>query len=152
MAEQESIRCMQLPLVNLQLLVPNSAVAEIIGYTHPEADYAGDGWYDGQISWRGVLVPVVSVEKMCDQGSAEPGPRSRIAIIYNPSGDNDLPYLGIILQDIPRAYLAEEERMQDVIEAPGCDYLQGRADIMIEQLVIPDLDAIASAIKQRLTQ
>ena len=71
MAESESIRCMQMPLNNWQLLLPNSAVAEIIGYTTPESANQGSGWYDGKISWRGVLVPVVSLEKMCELDAAE---------------------------------------------------------------------------------
>lgn len=150
MAELESIRCMQLPLVNLQLLIPNSAVAEIIGYAQPSEKFAGSGWYDGLISWRGVLVPVVCLEQMCQQESREPGPRSRIAIVYNPSGDDDLPYIGLILQDIPRAYLAERDRMQEAVGNPNCDYLLGHADKMMEQLVLPNMDAIMVAVKQRL--
>ncbi|MDJ0832015.1 MAG: chemotaxis protein CheW [Gammaproteobacteria bacterium] len=149
MAEIESIRCMQLPLHNQQLLLPNSAVAEIIGYTSPEAAHQGSGWYDGKISWRGVLVPVVSVEKMCGMETAESGHRTRIAIIYNPNGDQSLPYLGLILKDIPRAYLAEPERLQAMQATANCDYLLGQADAMFEQLYIPDLDAIIEATKQR---
>ena len=148
MAEQNSIRCIQLPLVDWQLLLPNSVVAEIIGYSKPEQH--GAGWYDGLLSWRGAFVPIVSIEGMCQRQQPETGSRTRIAIIYNLSGDEDLPYVGIILQDIPRAYLAEADRMQDFSATPECEYLLGRADLMIDQLMIPDLDAIMLAVKQRL--
>lgn len=148
MAENASIRCMQLPLVDMQLLLPNSSVAEIIGYTEPEV--AGSDWYDGKISWRGVMVPVVSIEKMCQSQSVEPGPRSRIAIIYNLDGGDDLPYFGIILQDIPRAYLAEEERLIQSMEQLECEFLSTRADALMDQLYIPDLESIISSLKQRL--
>ncbi|MCK4710421.1 MAG: chemotaxis protein CheW [Gammaproteobacteria bacterium] len=148
MAEQESIRCIQLPLVDWQLILPNSTVAEIIAYSKPEQP--GEDWYDGLLSWRGVMVPVVSIEGMCQRNQQEPGHRSRTAIIYNLSGDKKLPYIGVILQDIPRAYLAEEDRMQSVAASPECEFLIGRADIMLEQLMIPDLDAIMAAVKQRL--
>ncbi len=150
MAEELSIRCMQLPLMNMQLLLPNSSVAEIIGYTEPETADQGEGWYDGRISWRGVMVPVVSVEKMCQSESVASGPRSRIAIVYNLNGDEDLPYFGIILQDIPRAYLAENDRMLEGFSELDCEYLSTRADAMLENLFIPDLDAIVSSIKSRL--
>ena len=152
MAESESIRCMQMPLNNWQLLLPNSAVAEIIGYTTPESANQGSGWYDGKISWRGVLVPVVSLEKMCELDAAETGHRTRIAIIYNPSGDDALPYIGLILQDIPRAYLAEPERLQEMQASASCNYLIGQADAMFEHLYIPDLDAISDAIKNISSQ
>ena len=150
MAEQNSIRCIQLPIVGWQLIVPNVAVAEIIAYTRPEKE--GDGWYDGTLIWRGAMVPIISVEKMCQREFTEPGSRSRIAIIYNLSGDEDLPYIGVILQDIPRAYLAEEDQMQSVVSKSECEFIYGRADIMLEQLMVPDLDAIMAAVKQKINQ
>lgn len=148
MAEQEPIRCIQLPLIDWQLILPNSTVAEVIAYSKPEQP--GEDWFDGLLSWRGVLVPIVSIEAMCGRESAEPGARSRIAILYNLSSSKKNPYFGIILQDIPRAYLAEESRMQSVSGSSECPYLIGRADMLLEQLMIPDLDAIMAAVKKRL--
>ncbi len=148
MSEQNSIRCIQLPLVDWQLILPNVAVAEIIAYTPPEQ--TGEDWYDGLLIWRGAMVPIISVEKMCKREFSEPGSRTRIAIIYNLSGDKDLPYVGIILQDIPRAYLAEEDRMQSVVSSSECEFIFGRADIMLDQLMVPDLDAIMAAVKQKI--
>ena len=151
MAEDNSIRCMQLPLHHLHLLLPNSAVAEIIGYTEPEPAYRSEGWFDGRIAWRGVMVPVISFEKLCGMPAVEPGSRSRVAIVYNHTSQNEsIPYLGIILQDIPRAYLAEKERMLGGMEKTECDYVACRADPMLEDLVIPDLDAILHSLQRRL--
>lgn len=150
MAENTSIRCMQLPLLDMSLLLPNSAVAEIIGYFAPEEGNEGSDWYDGKITWRGVIVPIVSVEKMCQSASAAPGPRSRIAVLYDLTGDEDMPYFGIILQDIPRAYLAEAERLIDSNIALDCEYLITPADAMIDRLYIPNLDAILASLKNRL--
>jgi chemosensory pili system protein ChpC len=150
MADNDSIRCMQLPLLNMQLLLPNSAVAEIIGYSEPVIGEEGSDWYDGRISWRGVMVPVISVEKMCQGQSQNPGPRTRIAVVYNLNGDEDLPYLGIILQDIPRAYLAEPERMIESSLATDCAYLSTQADAMIDNMYIPDMDAIVASLKEKI--
>lgn len=152
MTEEIAIRCMQLPLLNLQLLLPNSAVAEIIGYMSPEEEYVGTDWFDGLIAWRGVMVPVVSVEQMCQMEAIEPGPRSRIAILYNPKGDDSLPYVGLILKDIPRAYLAEDDRLMEAVDSLDCDYLLSHVDAMIDELMIPDLDAIVEAVRQRTNQ
>jgi chemosensory pili system protein ChpC len=148
MAEQDSIRCIQLPLLNIQLLLPNAVVAEIISYVRPEQ--SGDDWLDGVMIWRGVSVPVVSVEKMCQQDYNEPGVRSRIAVIYNLFNDDEMPYLGIIMQDIPRAYLAEEDRMPAQTNEAGCEFLHGQADVMNSEMMIPNLDAIMRAAKQKL--
>lgn len=150
MTENTEIRCMQLPLSDMQLLLPNSAVAEIIGYTLPEKTDQTSDWYHGLIEWRGVSVPVISVEELCEMEAIQPGARTRVAVIYNPEKDNTVPYIGLILQDIPRAYLAEQERLSTTgVISSDCKYLLSRLDVMIDNLSIPDLDAIVGAIKQR---
>jgi chemosensory pili system protein ChpC len=145
---EDPIRCMQLPLDGLQILVPNAVVAEIIGYAEPEHPGEEAG-LRGEIHWRGVMVPVVSVEELCGLPQAEPGPRSRIAIIYQPDGDSELPYLGIILRDIPRGYLADEGRMQLLLDGHDCPYLLGRADPMLDHLMVPDLDALFDVVRRQ---
>lgn len=147
--EQEAIRCMQLPLEGLQILVPNAAVAEVIGYAEPEQPGEESGLC-GAIHWRGVMVPVISVEALCGLSVAEPGPRSRIVIIYHPDGDKRIPYLGIVLRDIPRGYLADESRMQLLFDGHDCPYLLGRADPMLDHLMVPDLDALFARAREGL--
>lgn len=142
-----SVRCMLLPLNSLNLLVPNSAVAEIIGYTRPRALDGCSEWFPGVVSWRGIYVPVAVVEQMCGVASAGVGPRTRIAIIYNPGKDPDLPYLGIHMQDIPRAYLADPDSTESGSSEGLSKYLLTRVDAEEQARVIPDLDKIFAAIR-----
>ena len=51
-----SVRCMLLPLTSLNLLIPNSAVAEIIGYSQPRALANCSDWFAGVVLWRGVYL------------------------------------------------------------------------------------------------
>ena len=69
-----SVRCMLLPLTSLNLLVPNSAVSEIIGYSTPRPLDNCSDWFAGVVLWRGVYVPVVAVEQLCDIAAASIGP------------------------------------------------------------------------------
>jgi chemosensory pili system protein ChpC len=149
---QTSVRCMLLPLKSLNLLVPNSAVAEIIGYSAPRELEGSSDWFQGVVLWRGVYVPVVAVEEMCGAGSAEVRPRARIAIIYNPQGDSDLPYLGIHIQDIPRAYLAEAETTISGGDEGLSEYLITRVDDEELARAIPNLDRIIAALKQEYSE
>ena len=147
----EAIRCMLLPLSSINLLIPNSAVAEIISYSPPRAIPDSSEWFPGVVLWRGVHVPVVSVEEMCSLDPAMIGPRSRVAIIYNPEKDADLPYLGIQIQDIPRAYLAETEKMESGSGDGLSQYLQSNVDEPQFARVIPNLDRIIAALKTEYT-
>ena len=142
-----SVRCMLLPLTSLNLLIPNSAVAEIIGYSTPRALPDSSDWFAGVVLWRGVYVPVVAVEQMCNVGTAQVGPRARIAIVYNPEKDPQLPYLGIHMQDIPRAYLAEADSTLAGSDEDLSPYLVTRVDDEQLQRVIPDVDRIIADLK-----
>lgn len=143
----KSIRCMLMPLSSINLVIPNSAVAEIIGYSTPLSVPDTSDWFLGVVMWRGVFIPVVSVEEMCAIDSVHIGSRSRIGIIYNPEKDPDLPYLGIHIQDIPRAYLAEIDEMEAGTDDGLGEYLLSRMDDDDRARVIPDLDRIIEKLK-----
>jgi chemosensory pili system protein ChpC len=142
-----SVRCMLLPLTSLNLLIPNSAVAEIIGYSTPRQLSDTSDWFAGVVLWRGVYIPVVAVEQMCNLDIARIGPRGRIAIIYNPEKDPELPYLGIHMQDIPRAYLAETDSIESGGDEGLSEYLLTRVDDEQLARVIPDVDKIIADLK-----
>lgn len=147
-----SVRCMLLPLTSLNLLIPNSAVAEIIGYSTPRRLPDSSDWFGGIVLWRGVYIPVVAVEQMCGVAAPQVGPRTRIAIIYNPEKDPELPYLGIHMQDIPRAYLAEAESMESGSDEDLSPYLISRVDDEQLKRVIPNLDRIIEDLKLEFSQ
>ncbi len=142
-----SVRCMLLPLVSVNLVIPNSAVAEIIGYSTPTKVPDTSDWFLGVVLWRGVYIPVVSVEVMCASDGINIGPRARIGILYNPEKDSDLPYLGIHIQDIPRAYLADSAKLETGNDDGLNQYLLSRVDEDHQARVIPDLDRIIGDLK-----
>ncbi|MFT5657855.1 MAG: chemosensory pili system protein ChpC [Gammaproteobacteria bacterium] len=150
-AANQSIRCMILPLASINMVVPNSAVAEIIGYSVPKKLADCSDWFGGVVLWRGVYVPVVAVEEMCSIDIALAGPRARIAILYNPNKDESLPYFGIHMQDIPRAYLAESGRMESRSDAMLGEYLISHVDEEHFARAIPNFDAIIADLKRELS-
>ena len=147
----EAIRCMLLPLSSINLLIPNSAVAEIIGYSIPRSLPDSSEWFPGVVLWRGVYVPVVTIEALCSLDPALAGPRSRVAVIYNPEKDAELPYLGIHIQDIPRAYLAESEKMESGSDDGLSEYLHSNVDDQQFARFIPNLDKVIAALKVEYT-
>jgi chemosensory pili system protein ChpC len=143
---------MLLPLSSLNLVIPNSGVAEIIGYSNPRPVPDTSDWFLGVVSWRGVDIPVVSLEEMCAIDSVHVGPRARIGILYNPEKDPDMPYLGIHMQDIPRAYLAESDKMEAGSDDGLSQYLLSRVDEDHQARAIPDLDRIIGELKIEYNQ
>ena len=148
MSEAHAIRCMLLPLTGINLLLPNSAVAEVIAYPMPRKLENTSDWFTGVALWRGIYVPVVEVEQMCRLGVANSSHRARLAVLYNPEADESLPYLGIHIQDIPRAYLAESATIKAASEMDVEPYLKCRVDDESLYRAIPDLDAIIADLKK----
>ncbi len=89
---------------------------------------------------------------MCSIDAPIVGARSRIAIIYNPEKDAELPYLGIHIQDIPRAYLAEPDKMESGSDDGLSQYLLSNVDDDHLARFIPNLDNIIADLKVEYTQ
>jgi chemosensory pili system protein ChpC len=136
----------------MKLLIPNSAVAEIIGYSTPRPLSDSSAWFPGVVLWRGVYIPVVEVEKLCHLGAAQVGPRTRIAIIYNPEKDSEMPYIGIHMQDIPRAFLAEADSLKAGSDVELCPYLLTRVGDEEPGRFIADFDKIIADLKLEFNQ
>jgi chemosensory pili system protein ChpC len=150
--QSTSVRCMLLPLTSINLLIPNAAVAEIIGYSTPRQLSDSSAWFPGVVLWRGVYVPVVEVEKLCNLGAAQVGPRTRIAIIYNPEKDSEMPYIGIHMRDIPRAFLAEADSLKAGSNVGLSPYLLTRVGDEQPARVIADFDKIIADLKLEFNQ
>lgn len=136
-----------------RVILPNTAVAEIIPYFKPEAlsDAIGKNapeWLLGMISWRGISVPLISVETIFGSSYEEQSKRSSIAII-NAAGDAaDAPYFAIVTQGIPRLLqvsattLSAIDETGDNNKAIAC-HVVFDGDVAI----IPDMDEIEAMLK-----
>lgn len=144
MQENEAIRCMKLPLAEDWLLLPNVSVAEVIAFVEPkELNQDEASCLIGNIDWRGVSVPVLSFEKACLLTEKEDSIRDRIAIIYNPNGDEKKPYVGVKLIDIPRSFRAETDNLiEEEISPEQKQLIKFQLSFEEQRLFVPDLDAL----------
>jgi chemosensory pili system protein ChpC len=91
-----------LPLSDRHLLLPNVAVAELIDYQDCSADSDAPEWYLGPISWRQLSLPLLSFEAAC-AGRTRVGGRARIVVLNALGGRNDLKFMALLIQGIPRS-------------------------------------------------
>lgn len=141
-SQNEVIRCMLLPLAEDALLLPNVSVAEVIAYVEP-TNKTENNYVIGSIDWRGATVPIVSFESLCDLVNKENSIRDRIAIIYNPEGDVNKPYLGIKLVDIPKSFRAETDHLiEEAITIEQQEFITNQLIDDEKRIFIPNLDAM----------
>lgn len=143
------VRCLQLQLRGLSLLVPNTTVAEVSGYLPPEPMAQAPEWLLGTVLWRGASVPLVSYELMLGRDNTMHSQHRRIVIMNTIRTDSLLPFVAIEVQGIPRLIhisedmlsLREEERENPPMVA---------SDVMFEgkNNIIPDLAVIEKMLLQ----
>ncbi len=115
MATPANIPSLLIPMWGEPLLVPNTAVAEVIGYVDPEGD--PEGSFLGTIYWRGLHVPVINLEETMPPVEALRR-SARIAIFNTVSGNKKNPFIAVLVNGIPRLSHISESDLRYASEEP----------------------------------
>ena len=99
--QRSSLTGLLLPLGDRTLVLPNVAVAELIGERAFVCERHEPSWHMGWIDWRQQCLPLIGFEAACG-GETPCGERARI-VVLNALGDTGLRYLAVLLQGIPRS-------------------------------------------------
>jgi chemosensory pili system protein ChpC len=102
MAEKE-IRTILAPLTEGHVLLPNSAVAEVLEFTAPDPIKQAPAWLLGELAWHGWQVPVISFEQLMSNEKINfIASKTRILIIKTLGESTQLNYIGLIIQGLPK--------------------------------------------------
>jgi chemosensory pili system protein ChpC len=129
------LSCLLLSLEDKNLILPSSAIAEIMPYENPRILPDMPNWIIGILTWRDIQVPLADLEKMEDRiawqdtSIVEPQktPDHRIAIlnrIYKMpkkelNENSKYPFFAIVLKHNPKFYRISSEEMGLVKEFPA---------------------------------
>ena len=131
----EEIRTILAPLTNSYVMLPNSAVGEILEYTSPEPFKQGPAWLLGEIAWHGWQVPVINYERMLKGTTTKVTSKSRILIIKTLGESTQVNYIGLLIQGLPRL---KKARAETLIESQ----LDKLPDTVFSEVAIDGLKAI----------
>lgn len=145
MADQE-IRSVLVPLSGLEILLPNANVAEIIAYSSPEPLPESSHWLLGNLLWHGWKVPVISLAMMAGAAQYEGRTEARICVTKSLIGYDRMPYLGLLSQGFPRLVTVTHDNFTEVANTELDAAFAGRAIIGDREVILPDLDAIATRV------
>jgi len=133
------VRSQIIPLTGINLVLPNTSIAEIINYSEPAPVDNAPGWFLGMVEWRGIMIPVISFEKANDIKASKKSKNTRIAVLNGLSGNDNLSFYGVIVQGIPRLASLDENSVQ-VINEPSMElpFALSQAEIAETEAAIPD--------------
>ncbi len=144
MNEQELlVRSQLIPLHNMRMVLPNTAIAEVISYHKPLPIEDMPPWITGMFSWRGLRIPLISLETAALNQAPETGRRSRVIVLNTLTGSNQLPFYGIISQGIPRLMALDHSTILDAPNAQeGQKFVLRQVLVEGHPAVIPNLNAM----------
>lgn len=138
-----SIRSQIIPVGDGHLVLPNTAVAEVINYSEPAPVAEGPEWLLGLLSWRERDVPLLSFEVLCRQPKPPLPVRAKIVVLNALGGNPDLNFFAVLVQGIPQLANVDESRIAAMDYTPEAgSVIASRVVVDGVTAVIPDLDAI----------
>lgn len=145
---QEKIRSLWVPLRNMNLLLPNMAVAEIGSYRKPARVEGAPDWLLGNVRWRGLDVPVLSLETLCGMSVTSNPVFSRLMFVNSVHPGSSVPNFAIVTSGLPGLiqFGADTSSACQAGEHPG---IRCVVQIGSEQAAIPDLDYLQTLLEQQ---
>lgn len=150
-AKVTDVSSMLLPVSDKLLLLPGVSVAEIVNYSYPEPSDDAPEWFYGHITWRKLPVPLVSFELLNQQTLSRSNVVPRIAVLNNTGVSDDMPFIAIVIQGIPRLLRVTPKDLShenDISLAPAeLAAIRTAAD---EMAFIPDVSVLERALRDYL--
>ncbi|QKT04259.1 chemotaxis protein CheW [Ectothiorhodospiraceae bacterium 2226] len=140
-----ALRAVLMPLYELSVLLPNAAVAEVIRYqdAHPMA--GAPPWWLGKLPWRGIYVPLISLEAFLSAPVPPPEARRRIAVLNTLNGNPALPFMAIVGAGTPQLQVVSAEMISPSGQPSRPGGLLCSLELNGRPTHVPDLDALEAA-------
>lgn len=139
-----------IPMAGNMLVLPTVSVAEMTPYQAPQASRSlttktSPDWYLGDFLWRGVMVPMISYERLSQGHLAEILPESQVIVLNSTGVSQQLPFLCIPTQGIPRLSRVAANEISQNTQAVLHEYNQMQVLVAGEEAVIPDVEKMEQA-------
>ena len=147
--QYSEVYSLMIPVIDNSILLPNATVAEIIPFG--DVDYFSDSgpqWMIGLLNWKNLKVPMISLDIL--NGAEDPmaTKRSRVAIVHTLNKNEQMPYIAIIVQGIPRLTHVTEPAISLIKDAVLGEADKAKVKIGAIEATIPDLDKLEQLINE----
>lgn len=146
-APADPVHCTLAPMEDELLLLPTNVITEVIEYVRPLAVHAAPQWFLGHIDWQNRQVPVFSYAALIrgDQ-PGEVTSKTHIMIVKSLSDSARIPYLGIVISDIPRLVSVEMDEVLHTGDERKSMGVFCHIELDDQPAVIPDLDRLTHLV------
>ncbi|MGH8455652.1 MAG: chemotaxis protein CheW [Stenotrophobium sp.] len=140
----DQIYAVLMAIENDTLLLPNSAVVEVVPRETVKPDAGAPKWMIGYCDWNSRRVPVVSFELLNGAAAVEQSRRARVVLVNSLGVHLPVGMMGFLTQGYP--HLVTLNRTAVVAgalrETDRADLVLSRVRIASQEAAIPDLETI----------
>ena len=135
-------------LAEATLILPNSAVLEVMGQDALKTRSGGQPWILGELEFELDTIPVISLEGLWNQTIPELGRRSRIVLLKAPNRDERI---AIMAQSYPLIVTLNEVALKSLPmdDEQARDNVLSRVQVANRQAWIPDVDTLVSVVNKQ---
>jgi chemosensory pili system protein ChpC len=146
----QEVASLLIPLQGQSILLPNVTVAEIIPSSPVQSIENAPLWYLGNFQWRELTVPLLSLEALNGEATPNIHSRARFAVLNTTGLHNDLPFIAILTQGLPRLARVNEDEISAREDAENRRYDLMHVSWAGEYTLIPDIPAIEQTFLEYL--
>lgn len=149
----ELIKCVLLTVNEDRVILPNSAIAEIVPIRNIINVANRPDWMLGYLDWRGNSVPLVSFEAM--GGVRMPSLATgnvKAAVVYAVGGDRAFPFMSFLVQGAPQILNVAETDILENKEQITHPAIEQKVIAKGETASILDLAKLEQVIKKVMTR
>jgi len=141
------IRCLLIATDGETLLLPITVMAEVVDITQLQAMDDSPPWLLGQIEWESRQVPVFSFSALINgKDVGKLSARSKIMVLKSLSDSARVPYLGLLLGDLPKPITVKESTLVSTGDEKKSMGVYSRITIEEQDAIIPDLDRLTHLV------
>ncbi len=146
------VRSQLIPLEGLRLVLPNTAISEIISYKNYEkSNDEVPEWVLGFVDWRDLRIPLMAFEMASGHLNKVPtiNKSTRIVVLNTVTGSGQMPFYCILSQGIPRLVVLDHSNTQNAPDPLDLNSFELRKVLVDGNIaVIPDQEGIESRLIQ----
>ncbi|MBT8142966.1 MAG: chemotaxis protein CheW [Gammaproteobacteria bacterium] len=152
MTSANEIYALLVPIQRQRLLLPRTAVREVVRYSKPEPIENAPDWLPGTINWQNNKIPMISFEGLCGKEMPEVNSRTRVAIMT--ALDKEMPHnaYAMYVEGFPQLIGIQEKDLGVDAEAKFPDNcpIISQLKLFNDRPQIPNLEYIEKKILQQL--
>lgn len=148
----KEIYALLVPIQRQRLLLPRTAVREIVRYMEPDPIANSPVWFQGMVVWQGNRLPMISFEGLCGKEIPEKSSRTRVAIMT--ALDPAMPHkaYAMFVEGFPQLIGIKESDLgvDEDARFPGDCPIISQLKLFYDRPQIPNLPYIEKKIIQQL--